>query len=77
MEGPLQQAQSTSSFAAARLEFLRRGSVEKMTGLSRSSIYDLLERGAFPKPVPIGKKAVRWLEHEVQAWMSEKVAHRK
>lgn len=33
---------------------LRRPDVEARTGLSRSTIYDWMKRGEFPKPVALG-----------------------
>ena len=44
----------------ARLLGLRE--VMRMTGLSRSSIYDLRARGRFPQPVRVTEHAVRWIE---------------
>ncbi|RZS86562.1 helix-turn-helix transcriptional regulator [Pigmentiphaga kullae] len=60
-----------------QLVLLRRSAVETMTGLSRSSIYELGSQGAFPKPVPLGPKCVRWLQHEVQEWICQKIQQRK
>jgi prophage regulatory protein len=48
---------------------LRRSQVEARTGLSRSSIYKYMRDGAFPLPVSISPKAVRWIESEVSAWI--------
>ncbi|MFY1843658.1 helix-turn-helix transcriptional regulator [Achromobacter xylosoxidans] len=56
--------------------FLRRQSVEQMTGLSRSSIYSFMARNRFPKPIQIGPKAVRWSSREILSWMSERTAQR-
>lgn len=47
------------------------------TGLSRSSTYEAMERGEFPKPVKIGPRAVAWLEDEIQAWKAERIASRE
>ena len=35
---------------------LRRPAVEAVTGLSRSSIYDMMDKGEFTRPVLIGKR---------------------
>ena len=53
--------------------FLRRKQVETRTGLSRSTIYQYIKDGAFPKPVPLGPRAVGWLESEVSDWIGERV----
>ena len=50
--------------------FLRRKQVETRTGLSRSTIYQYSKDGAFPKPVPLGPRAVGWLESEVSEWIA-------
>ena len=39
---------------------LRRPAVQEMTGLSRSTIYQLMSQGAFPRPVRLTRKAVGW-----------------
>lgn len=57
---------------------LRRGEVERRTGLSRSTIYEVISTGAFPAPVRIGKRAVAWRESDVTQWIeSRSVASRK
>lgn len=56
------------------LKFLRLQQVRELTGLSRSAIYAAAD---FPKPVPIGPRAVAWVEAEVQRWMAERVQERE
>ncbi len=48
---------------------LRRPDVTSITGLSRSTIYALMEKGAFPKQVKLGSRAVGWLESEIENWL--------
>ncbi len=55
---------------------LRRADVERATGLPRSTIYELISRGAFPKPIRLGARAVGWLEPEIVAWQRARVAER-
>ena len=43
----------------------RRPAVEEITGLSRSSIYDLMSKGHFPKPIKISARAVAWPESAI------------
>lgn len=45
---------------------LRLPAVKARTGLSRSTIYQRVAEGSFPKPVNLGKRAVGWLESEVE-----------
>ena len=53
--------------------FLRRKQVETRTGLSRSTIYQYIKVGAFPKPVLLGARAVGWLESDVSDWIAARV----
>ncbi len=39
-------------------------------------IYRLIQQGEFPKQVRIGANRVGWLESEITAWLSERVAAR-
>lgn len=53
---------------------LRIDGVRAHTGLSRSTVYNFMEQGTFPRPVPLGTKhAVGWLESEVSAWIDRQV----
>ena len=55
--------------------YLRRRAVEQLTGLSRSTIYDLMAKGQFPRPVRLTAKAVAWPESVIADWLaSRKVA---
>jgi len=47
---------------------LPRKTVEKLSGLSRATIYRLIKTGKFPRPLSIGTGSVRWRQSEVIAW---------
>jgi prophage regulatory protein len=49
---------------------LPRKTVEKLSGLSRASIYRLIKAGKFPAPFSLGTGAVRWKQSDVVAWQS-------
>ena len=51
---------------------LRRREVEKITGMSRSSIYRLMQEGEFPRPVRIGPAAVRWKSSDITTWIESR-----
>lgn len=51
---------------------LRLPSVIALVGLSRSSIYDMMDKGEFPRPVRIGKRAVAWPESTVAEWLASR-----
>jgi prophage regulatory protein len=52
---------------------LRRKQVQARTGLARSTIYQHIQAGTFPRPVQLGPRAVGWLESEVSEWIAERV----
>ena len=51
---------------------LKRREVEEITGLSRSTIYRMLNTGQFPQPVRIGPKTVRWRMSDIVKWMESR-----
>lgn len=62
---------------------IRRTQLEKKLGLSRSTIYAKLKPNpkrptdydpTFPRPIPIGAKAVGWIEEQVDAWVEAQAA---
>lgn len=44
--------------------------------ISKTQLYRKINAGEFPKPVPIGKQRVAFLEAEVQAWMDARIEAR-
>jgi len=55
-------------------QVLRRPDLEKVTGLGRSSIYSMMQNGIFPQPIKLTRHSVGWLEHEVQAWLENRIS---
>ena len=51
---------------------IRLEEVLSYTGLSRSELYRQIQVGIFPRPVKVGKRAVRWRESEVEEWIAER-----
>lgn len=51
---------------------LRRPDVEARTGLSRSTIYELMTKGEFPKQVRLSARAVGWRESDVVRWLESR-----
>ena len=52
---------------------LRRKEVQTRTGLARSTIYQHIKAGTFPKPVPLVGRAVGWIESEVSDWIAQRI----
>ncbi len=54
-------------------KILRLPIVLDRTGLSRSTVYQRVMEGRFPKPVSLGARAVGWIETEIEEWISREV----
>ena len=54
--------------------FLRLPEVKGMTGLSKSSLYALIQEKSFPKPVRLGARTVAWVRSEVRQWAFERIS---
>ena len=58
------------------MRVLKVPQVLEQTGLGRSSLFQAVQEGRFPKQVKIGPRSVGWVEDEVQEWIKERVAER-
>lgn len=57
---------------------IRLPEVMKRTALSRSQIYELMDRGEFPRSVKItGARSVAWAEAEIAGWIANLLAERE
>ena len=56
--------------------FLRLPKVIGITGLGKSTIYQKMDDGTFPRSFRISGRAVAWLAYEIDTWMKERVAER-
>ncbi len=51
---------------------LRRREVEALTGLGRSTIYEMMSKGLFPRAFKLTGKAVGWTESSIAAWIQSR-----
>lgn len=51
------------------LAILRLAEVKRLTGLSRSSIYQMMKDDIFPSAISIGPRAVGWRTGEIRLWL--------
>ena len=56
-----------------QVQVLRLPQVIQLTGLCRSTIYQLEAEQRFPPRIKISTRAVGWLQGEVQAWLTKRV----
>lgn len=52
-------------------KLLRRHQLEANLGISRSTIYQMMASGEFPKPLKIGRRAVGWRVEDIEKWLEE------
>jgi prophage regulatory protein len=59
------------SEARKPVKILRLPAVIARVGLSRSSIYSMMDRGKFPTSVSLGgQRAVGWIETHIDDWLA-------
>ena len=54
------------------MQIYRIKDVIKVTGLSRSTIYRLMEQGKFPKPIKLSQRIIGFLEEDIDQWIQER-----
>lgn len=57
-------------------QILRRPDVQRITGLARSTIYEMVARGEFPLPVRLTRRAVGWRHSDIIEWLDARTAER-
>lgn len=71
--GRPQAAHAGDHLMAAQPILLRMPMVMRITGLARSTIYKLISQDQFPVPIRLSKRAVAWLQSEIDGWVSSRV----
>jgi prophage regulatory protein len=51
---------------------LRLKQVSERTGLSKTQIYRLMQRGQFPAPARLSERVVAWDEAALNNWLNER-----
>lgn len=63
--------------SSSPLVLLPRREVERRVGLSKSAIYDRMQKGTFPPAVrDLDSASVWWVESEIAAWIEARIAAR-
>ena len=58
------------------MRILKLKEVLNRTGLGKTTLYMLINSADFPKQVPLGLRAVGWLESEIDTWILQKIKSR-
>lgn len=59
----------SASPVVPRDRFIRLPEVMHLTGLGKSSIYDLMGKGRFPSRIKFNARAAMWKESDVLTWI--------
>ncbi|ABE31206.1 prophage CP4-57 regulatory family protein [Paraburkholderia xenovorans LB400] len=55
---------------------LRRRQVEQLVGLSRSTIYQRMRDGTFPRAISLGGRMVGWRVSEIELFLADPAGYR-
>ncbi|MFP3613181.1 AlpA family phage regulatory protein [Paraburkholderia sp. SIMBA_050] len=55
---------------------LRRTQVEFEVGLKRSTIYQRMQEGTFPRPIRLGERAVGWRAADIERFLEDPAGYR-
>jgi predicted DNA-binding transcriptional regulator AlpA len=72
-EHPTELSLDAKSIALADVEFIRLPEVKAVTGLGKTSIYEMIRTGSFPAPVRVAPRAVAWIRAEIRQWAIDRV----
>ena len=51
---------------------LRRRDVQRLTTLSRSTLYRRMNAGEFPRPISLGGRTVAWRKSDIDKWLEDR-----
>jgi len=51
------------------VRIIRLPEVMRLVGLGKSTIYEMIAKGTFPRPVSLGSRAVGWKAGDIWAWL--------
>jgi prophage regulatory protein len=57
-------------------QLLRKRQLLLVIPIGKTTLYDEIAKGRFPRPIKIGRRASAWLKSEVETWIAEREAHR-
>lgn len=58
------------------MRIMRLKEVVEKTGLAKSTIYNQISQGSFPKQIELGARSVGWVDNEIEEWLLAKIEQR-
>ena len=65
------------TFELARQQIVRPKEVMRLLGLSRSTLYRMIERGTFPRARILSTRSTGWTQEELTTWIEARERTRK
>ncbi len=62
---------------STEVRFIRIKEVLAICGKSRSSVYEAMQKGEFPKPVKLGGRSSAWVKSEIEQWVQARILARE
>ena len=56
---------------------LRLPEVLEMVPIKKTTLYDLMRRGLFPRNIKLGSNMVAWVASEIEEWINTQIKNRK
>jgi len=54
------------------MAILRLPDVMRLIGLGRTTIYDMMAKGTFPRPVSLSARAIGWRVVDIRDWLQQR-----
>lgn len=53
---------------------MRLLTVKGLVGMGRTTIYEKIKEGSFPRPISIGDRSVAWDSEAIDRWIENKIS---
>ena len=70
----MHQESITIPRSGTTLQIIRLPQLKALTGLSKTTLYDLIKKGEIPKPIKLGARAVGWLQSDIEAFIASRIS---
>lgn len=71
----MHQESITIPCSGTTLQIIRLPQLKALTGLSKTTLYDLIKKGEIPKPIKLGARAVGWLQSDIEAFIASRIGY--